>query len=201
MFQTEFVSMYPWETDELGEVHGGQPGVVNEDGTEPGPISIPSNSGSGAIGKITEWWGYDGVMGGPAATHLRGSCACGWRGATLYPVDWDEVHQAHPYYDTSGPEEDWKAHVREVESTLVPLPDDVAALLDQLNQRVDELADREPLVALRAANILQRNTHMSTLCAATTIERDKTTLATVGAALGCSASQAEARLRTYRRHT
>lgn len=38
-------------------MHKGQPGVVAEDGTEPGPISIPSMSGGGDLGTITEWWG------------------------------------------------------------------------------------------------------------------------------------------------
>ncbi|MFE7339144.1 hypothetical protein [Streptomyces griseus] len=198
MFGTEFVSMYPWETDELAETHGGQPGVVNEDGTEPGPISILAMSGGDEVGRITEWWGFDGRRGGTAATHLRGSCSCGWRGTTLYRVDWDEVHKDHPYmYSTSGPEADWKAHVAGVEAKLVPLPDDVAELLDKLTDRVSELADHEPLAALRAANLVQRHTQIYASCAARDVQRDTTLLAAAGVALGCSTTQVKSRLRKY----
>ncbi|MFB7229782.1 hypothetical protein ACFCY9_18850 [Streptomyces fimicarius] len=198
MFGTEFVSMYPWETDELAETHGGQPGVVNEDGTEPGPISILAMSGGDEVGRITEWWGFDGRRGGTAATHLRGSCSCGWRGTTLYRVDWDEVHKDHPYmYSTSGPEADWKAHGAGVEAKLVPLPDDVAELLDKLTDRVSGLADHEPLAALRAANLVQRHTQIYASCAARDVQRDATLLAAAGVALGCSTTQVKSRLRKY----
>ncbi|WP_331751620.1 hypothetical protein OG215_40680 (plasmid) [Streptomyces globisporus] len=197
MFQTRFVSMYPWVTDELGEVHGGQPGVVNADGSEPGPVTIMSTSGGG-VGTLTEWWAYDGRIEGPAATDLRGSCSCGWRGETLYPVDWDQAHGRQPYeYDTSGPERDWLQHTEEVEATLVPLPDDLAALLVQVNERLDTLSSSEPLAVLRAANILQRHTQMSLQTAASSIERNRTTPAAVAAAIGCSPSQAKDRLRSY----
>ncbi|MDG9681245.1 hypothetical protein QC334_00590 [Streptomyces sp. DH18] len=75
-------------TDELGEVHGGQPGVVNADGLEPGAVTIMSTSGGG-VGTLTEWWAYDGRIEGPAATHLRGSCSCGWRGNPDGPLTLD----------------------------------------------------------------------------------------------------------------
>ncbi|WP_145503711.1 hypothetical protein [Streptomyces sp. CFMR 7] len=189
--------MYPWVVDELEEAHGGQPGVVNENGTEPGPVSIPSNSGGGGLGTLTEWWAYDGSLGSPA-THLRGSCSYGWRGETLYPVDWDQAHEQPPYeYDTSGPERDWKRHTEEVLSALVPLPEDLAALLEQVAERVSLLSDREPLVALRAGNILLNDTQMSLRNAARTVERDGTSLSAVGTAVGCTPSQARKRLRTY----
>lgn len=198
MFQTGFVSMYPWVTDELEEMHGGQPGVVNADGTEPGPVTIPSNSG-GSLGTLTEWWAYDGSMDPTAATHLRGSCSCGWRGETLYPVDWDQAHEQQPYeYDTSGPERDWLQHTEDVRSALVPLPENLAALLDQVNEQVSILSDREPLVALRAANILQQHTRMSQQNAARTIQRDGISPAAVATALGCTPSQTKDQLRTYR---
>ncbi|MET8658618.1 hypothetical protein [Streptomyces griseus] len=172
--------------------------MVNADGTEPGPVTIPSNSGGG-LGTLTEWWAYDGSMDPTPATHLRGSCSCGWRGETLYPVDWDRAHEQQPYeYDTSGPESDWLQHTEEVRSALVPLPEDLAALLEQVNEQVSVLSDREPLVALRAANILQQHTRMSQQNAARTIERDGTGPAAVGTALGCTPSQAKDQLRTYR---
>ncbi|MBK0377174.1 MULTISPECIES: hypothetical protein [Streptomyces] len=198
MFHTDFVSMYPWLANELEETHGGQPGVVNEDGTEPGPLSIPSHSGAGSIGTLTEWWAYDGSLG-RAATHLRGSCSCGWRGETLYPVDWDEAHEEPPYaYDTSGPERDWKQHTEEVRSALVPLPADLVALLDQVNEQVARLSDGEPLLALRAGNILLNGTQLSLQNAAWTVERDGTSMSAVGAAIGCTSDQAARRLRSYR---
>ncbi|WP_411083985.1 hypothetical protein [Streptomyces sp. cmx-18-6] len=195
------MSMYPWETDELGTTHGGQPGVVAKDGEEPGPISIPSMSGGGTMGRITEWWGYDGQMSGPVGTHLRGSCSCGWRGTELYPVDWAEVREQHPYeYDTSGPEADWKAHVKDVESRLVPLPDDLAELLDRLSRRLSELSDDEPLAVLRAANIARRDSELFAGSAVMTIRRHGPSTAAVGVALGCSADEAETRMRRYYGH-
>ena len=202
MFGTEAVNMYLWDTDELGDGHRGRAGAVAEDGTEPRPISIPAMNGGGSIGTITEWWGFNGRMGGPIATHLRGSCSCGWRGATLHPLDWDEAHkERHPStYDTSGPAADWKAHVRDVESRLVALPDDVAELLEKLGSRLSELADKEPLAALRAADIAQRDALLYAGCAAMKVGRDDTSLAAAGVALGYSTTEAQSRLRAYYPH-
>ncbi|WP_330323325.1 hypothetical protein [Streptomyces anulatus] len=80
----------------------------------------------------------------------------------------------------------------------MPLPETLAALLGQVNEQVSVLSDREPLVALRAANILQQHTRMSQQNAARTIERDRISPAAVGTALGCTPSQAKDQLRTYR---
>ncbi|CAM5298479.1 hypothetical protein SCALM49S_07773 [Streptomyces californicus] len=114
--------MYPWLANELEETHGGQPGVVNEDGTEPGPLSIPVPL------RRRQHRHAHRVVGlrrkpGRAATHLRGSCSCGWRGETLYPGGRDQAHEEPPYaYDTSGPERDWKQHTEEVRSPSSPCP-------------------------------------------------------------------------------
>ncbi|MEU0690058.1 hypothetical protein [Streptomyces uncialis] len=201
MYSTEGTITHLWETDEFGVGHGGRPGVVDASGAEPGPIRIPSSSGGSDLGEITEWWGYDGRLGDTVATHLRGSCSCGWRGTDLYPIDWAEAHRQRPHeYDTSGPESDWKQHVNDVESKLVPLPDDVAELLDRLSSRLSELSDSEPLVALRAAGIAQHDAQTFAGSAAMTVRWKGIPLTTVGIALGCDAEQAEARMRAYYRN-
>ncbi|MFJ2574979.1 hypothetical protein ACIOYT_31755 [Streptomyces halstedii] len=147
---------------------------------------------------MTNWWAYDGSLGGQAATHLRGSCACGWRGESLYPVDWERVDPRCPYeYDTSGPEVDWQQHVADVESRLVPLPEDLEKLLDQLGSRLSDLSDTDPLVALRAAGLAERTAQLFAGSAALTIQMKKTPLEDVGTALGCSEEEAKGQLREY----
>ncbi|MFG2233607.1 hypothetical protein ACGFNX_27050 [Streptomyces sp. NPDC048723] len=85
------------------------------------------------------WSAYDGRARRPRAEALRAVCACGWRGAAEYPLDWATVGD-QPLYeadvDLSGALADWTAHLSVVREVAVPLP--------------------EPLSALRAAGVLER---------------------------------------------
>ncbi|MER8199166.1 hypothetical protein ABTY00_35115 [Streptomyces microflavus] len=42
--------------------------------------------------------------------------------------------QAPYLHDTSGPEGDWARHTAEVEARAVPVPEELAALLDQVER-------------------------------------------------------------------
>ncbi|WP_228924551.1 hypothetical protein [Streptomyces sp. DH7] len=142
-----------WEPNRT-DGHLGDIGVLLEDGTEPGPVYYDTGSGSN-IHKTTNWYCYDGTLGAPRATTMRARCACGWRGQTTYPIDWDQVERRQPYlYDTSGPESDWDAHTQEVAALAVQLPENSVQLLKQLEEWLYD-DDVDPLVILRAVGELE----------------------------------------------
>lgn len=95
-----------WETEEFGGEHDGRPGVLLADGTEPGPVYFDTGSGP-TVHRSTDWYVYDGMLGAPVATELRGACSCARRGTPRCPLDWEAVERRNPYlYDTSGPDGD-----------------------------------------------------------------------------------------------
>ncbi|MFC9706509.1 hypothetical protein ACFTWD_38130 [Streptomyces sp. NPDC056943] len=77
--ETEGNAMYGdrdgWERDGF-ESHEGVAGVLQADGSEPGPVYFDLGSGS-SFHESIGWWQYDGTMGRPTATSMRGRCACG----------------------------------------------------------------------------------------------------------------------------
>ncbi|MFE7106783.1 hypothetical protein ACFU98_09605 [Streptomyces sp. NPDC057575] len=109
--------------------------------------------------RSTDWYVYDGTLGAPVATELRGACSCGRRGTPRYPLDREAVERRNPYlHDTSGSEGDWDAHINDVQARAVPLPVDLITLLDQAETRLTVLIADEPLAAIRVAATLERMT-------------------------------------------
>ncbi|MFE4693300.1 hypothetical protein ACFRH6_25055 [Streptomyces sp. NPDC056749] len=161
-----------WESEEFGSEHVGRPGVLLADRSEPGPVYFDTGSGP-SVHRSTDWWVYDGTLGAPSATELRGACSCGWRGTVSYPIDWETVDRRRPYLaEVSGPEDDWEAHIAQVTSRTAPLPVDLTALLDQVETRLDALVADEPLAALRAAAALERLSRRMATDAAFCIDAD-----------------------------
>ncbi|MFJ9683975.1 hypothetical protein ACIRP2_39185 [Streptomyces sp. NPDC101194] len=147
-----------WEAEEFGSEHEGRPGILLADGTEPGPVYCDAGSGS-IVHQSVDWWAYDGTLGAPLATELRGACSCGWHGSTRYSLDWEAVDRRRPYLaDTNGPEDDWDTHITEVQARTAPVPADLTALLDQVEERLTALLADEPLPAFRAVAALWRLT-------------------------------------------
>ncbi|MEU7029117.1 hypothetical protein AB0A60_20820 [Streptomyces sp. NPDC046275] len=142
-------------TREGFESHEGKVGVLLADGTEPGPVAFDMGSGA-YFHESSDWWVYTGDARRPAAASMRGSCACGWRGERVVPIDWSRINPAYPQdYDVSVPEEDWEAHLDEVAARAVRLPEDLDELLRGLRGRLDELADVQPLAVLKAVGELE----------------------------------------------
>ncbi|MFG2489405.1 hypothetical protein ACGFSI_42550 [Streptomyces virginiae] len=73
---------------------------------------------------MTHWTAYDGQSRRPRAEALRAVCACGWRGAAEYSLDWATVGD-RPLYeadvDLTGPLADWTAHLSVVRDEATPL--------------------------------------------------------------------------------
>ena len=185
-----------WEWDGT-DGHEGDVGVVLEDGSEPGPVYFDTGSG-GNFHKSTDWWIYDGTFGAPVADRMRARCACGWRGAENYPIDWSAVERRRPYtYDTSGPEEDWQAHMADVTRRTVPLPEDLARLLGQLRERLVDMEDDDPLVILRVVRELESITASAGPYAARLTQRQALSDAAVAEALGVTEKKARSRLNHY----
>ncbi|MGZ9935544.1 hypothetical protein ACXNSR_37340 [Streptomyces sp. NC-S4] len=86
-------------------------------------------------------------------------CACGWRGAAEYPLDWATFGD-RPLYeadvDLTGPLADWNAHLPLVRDKAAPLPEPLAALLVEITGHPTATTDDAPLAVLRAIGVLER---------------------------------------------
>ncbi|MGW4855348.1 hypothetical protein ACWEPZ_29400 [Streptomyces sp. NPDC004288] len=179
------------------ETHEGDVGVLLADGTEPRPVIFDLGS-TAYFHESADWWVYDGTMRRPTATAMRGRCACGWRGERTVPLDWEEIERVgRDAYDVSGPEEDWEAHLDDVAARALPLPDDVAALLRTLRERLDEMVDEEPVVVLKAAEDLGAIVADFGPLAARYIKGDAVPLPRLAEALGTTEKAAGSRLTHY----
>ncbi|WP_435191488.1 hypothetical protein [Streptomyces sp. bgisy126] len=128
-----------WRRDGF-ESHEGVVGVLLADGSEPKPVVFDLGSGS-SFHESSDWRLYDGTFRRPTAVSMRGRWACGWHGTKTYVIDWEKVHEGDDLdvYDTSGPYEEWEAHLDEVAGRAVALPEDLAGLLGQMRERLDRL--------------------------------------------------------------
>ncbi|MER5772522.1 hypothetical protein [Streptomyces sp. NPDC001985] len=186
-----------WQTDEFGTSHEGSAGALLADGSEPDPVYLDTGSGS-TVHSTREWWAYDGTRGTPRAAEVRGSCSCGWRGTGRYPIDWSHTIEDRPHlFGTSGPRHDWDRHIGEVEARSVPLPAELAGLLERVDGHLASLAEEEPLAALRAVAALERTTWRAGRSAARNTEVDEVPWDAVGTALGLTESAARSRLTGY----
>ncbi|THA79771.1 hypothetical protein [Streptomyces sp. A0592] len=114
---------WDWWTVEFGDAHAGAVGVLVAGG-EPGPVYFDVGSGSD-VPSTSHWSAYDGRAGRPRVEALRAGCACGWRGAAEYPLNWATVGD-RPLYeadvDLTGPLVDWNAHLSLVRDTAAHCP-------------------------------------------------------------------------------
>ncbi|MEV7568707.1 hypothetical protein [Streptomyces tanashiensis] len=131
---------------------------------------------------------------------MRAVCACGWSGTTTYPIDWKQVEEDEPHrYDTSGPAKDWQSHTRAMVAQAVPVPEDVARLISELRQRLDEIEASDILTALRIVGELDSIVETEGSYAAREARRTHTDQE-VAAALGGTEKATAARLRWYDSH-
>ncbi|MFI1941231.1 hypothetical protein ACH44C_29330 [Streptomyces purpureus] len=147
----------------------------------------------------TDWWIYDGTCGAPRAERMRAACACGWRAQVSYPIDWSQVRRREPYtYDTSPLAQDWKIHIEDVEARTVPLPAELADLLQRLDQHLDRLAEDAPLAALKAVRALETIIATTGPAAAfMTVSGAEIPWSRIAEGLGTTESEARSRLRRY----
>ncbi|GGS34892.1 hypothetical protein [Streptomyces nojiriensis] len=149
---------WDWWTVDFGDAHAGAVGVL-VGGSEPGPVYFDVGSGSD-VPSTRRWSAYDGRARRPRAEALRAVCACGWRGAAEYPLDW-ATGGDRPLYeadvDLTGPLADWTARLSVVRDRAVPLPEPLTALLFEIAERLNVTAADAPLAAPRAAGVLERS--------------------------------------------
>ncbi|MFD7560224.1 hypothetical protein ACFV9E_37715 [Streptomyces sp. NPDC059835] len=185
---------------DLGAAHEGWVGVLLEDGSEPGPVYFDVGSGA-HVPSSTEWHAYDGRFGRPKAALLRGACACGWRGAAEYPLDWAALDDQEPLYeadvDLSGPIADYHAHLAVIRNTAVPLPAPLLALLAGLKECLETAAVKDPLVALKALADLRHLIAEVGEEAAWAVQVGRIPIETVATALGTSEAAARSYLNGY----
>ncbi|MGW6706122.1 hypothetical protein ACWGDE_14690 [Streptomyces sp. NPDC054956] len=186
-----------WKSEEFGPSHEGWTGALLDDGSEPGPVYLDPGSGAD-FHETREWWAYSGILNRPRAAQARAACACGWRGTTTYPIDWTTVDTASLYEPViDGPEDDWEHHIADVESRTVPLPTELAALLELVEDHLLNLANDAPLAALRAVAALERTTRQAARTAAYHAKDDELTAEAIGTGLGLSPDKADSRLTHY----
>ncbi|MFI0809338.1 hypothetical protein [Streptomyces echinatus] len=186
-----------WTTEEFGDSHEGIVGAVLADGSEPKPAYFDIGSGA-EMYRTSEWWAYDGSVTRPRAAAVRASCSCGWRGPST-PVPWDELDtDGLEELDVSGPRRDWSEHIRAVERQTVPLPADLAGLLNALEDKLIPLAEDAPAAALRAVAALDRLTRRAGREAACVLEEEgDQRWEALGRALGIGADRARSLVTRY----
>ncbi|MFB7256854.1 hypothetical protein [Streptomyces nojiriensis] len=176
---------------DFGDAHAGAAGALIGGG-EPGPVYFDVGSGPN-VPSTTHWSAYDGRHRRPRAEALRAVCACGWRGAAEYPLNWATLGD-RPLYaadvDLTGPLADWTAHLSPVRDKAAPLPEPLAALLVEITERLTATAEDAPLAALRAAGMLERITARAGREAAGALADDGVSVETVAAGLGTTRSKA-----------
>ncbi|MFE6848253.1 hypothetical protein [Streptomyces sp. NPDC057686] len=186
-----------WKTEEYEASHEGWAGALLADGSEPGPVYLDPGSGA-AFHETRQWWAYSGILNRPRAAAARGACSCGWRGGARYPIDWEAVDAAGIYEPgIEGPQEDWEQHLEEVEARTVPLPGELAELLEQVGEQLDLLARQAPVAALKAVAALEAVTRRVARDAAYMAEADELSWESIGTALGLNEDAARSRLTRY----
>ncbi|MFB6561912.1 hypothetical protein ACFCYH_24065 [Streptomyces sp. NPDC056400] len=182
---------WDWWTVDFGDAHAGAAGVL-VGGSEPGPVYFDVGSGPD-VPSTTHWSAYDGRARRPRAEALRAVCACGWRGAAEYPLDWGTIGY-QPLYeadvDLAGPLADWTAHLSAVREAAVPLPETLAALLGAVAEQLTVTAADAPLAALRAAGVLERIAAGVGRTAVGALRDDGLSAESVATALGTTYSKA-----------
>ncbi|MFI8917373.1 hypothetical protein ACIGW4_38035 [Streptomyces sp. NPDC053513] len=119
-------------------------------------------------------------------------------GAATYPIDWEKARgDESDEYDASGPWADWEGHMDEVAARAVVLPEDVAGLLRQLREGLDEIVGDEPLVALKAVGELEAIVASAGPLAAACATGDEIPVPRVAEALGMTEKAARSRLVHY----
>ncbi|RPF29856.1 hypothetical protein EDD96_6400 [Streptomyces sp. Ag109_G2-6] len=186
-----------WTAEEFGASHEGWAGALLADGTEPGPVSLDPGGGRD-LRQTREWWAYTGILDRPRAAAARAACACGWRGAAHYPVDPRPQDPSGLYEQViEGPRDDWERHLDEVEARTVPLPAELADLLDRVEDQLNNLAGQAPVAALKAVAALERITRSVARDAAYIAEADDLSWESIATALGISEKEARSRLTHY----
>lgn len=190
-----------WRAEQCDGVHdGGVAALV--DGVEPGPVYYDTGSGS-HIHSSTRWSDYDGKYRRPRATHLRGGCACGWRGRRLEELRWepdeDEPGEVYPAeVSTADARAEWREHLAEVEAATVPVPEDVVQAVEELRQRLDRLVGDAPLAGLKALAHVERELRDARQCAAYNVQADEEIGGWAAIARGLGVDEATAKSRVWR---
>lgn len=186
-----------WTAEEFGASHEGWAGALLADGTEPGPVRLDPGGGAGPR-ETREWWAYGGGPDRPPAAAARAACACGWRGAARYPIERRDDAPAGLYEPVvEGPRGDWERHLDEVEARTVPLPSELADLLERVEDQLNNLAGQAPVAALKAVAALERVTRSVARDAAYIAEADDLSWESIGTGLGISEKEARSRLTHY----
>jgi hypothetical protein len=120
----------------------------------------------------------------------RAACGCGWRGEQAHPVDFGDDEKTEGYGSGTGPYTDWERHSVAAEG---PLPYDVEQLLAMLQRRIDELAESQPLRALRVAARVEGMTPIYSAAAAQGAARALIGWDTIGQEFGISPGAARER--------
>ncbi|RZE14572.1 hypothetical protein [Streptomyces albidoflavus] len=187
-----------WQTERYGDAHEGFAGAALPDGAEPRPQYFDMGS-SGHMPSSQEWWAYDGRMSRPLAEGMRAYCSCGWRAAGTHPINWDQVAvDGVGLTDESGPATDWEQHIGSVDDAVAAIPPEMVGMLDQLAAGLADLAEREPLTALRVVAELERSAARTGLTAARNIEADGLEDDAVARGLGLPTQTARSWLLRYR---
>lgn len=102
--------------------------------------------------------------------------------------------------DTSHAYGDWRAHIDTVERQTVPLPEELAETITQLDEQLYRFAGQAPLAVLKAVSTLEGLVRDVAHQAAHAVEADDLSPETIGTALGISPDKASFRMTGYLYH-
>jgi hypothetical protein len=185
-----------WHSEAFGDAHRGRSRALLADGSVPGPVYFDAGSGGGGQ-SLDSWWVYDGRLHAPKAEAVCAGCACGWLGAGRLALDWGRITDLR-HVSVEALREEWTVHLADVGERAAPIPQDVDGLLTELVGKLWDLADENPLPALRIVAVLERLGKDINRQAASRVEIEgEASWRGIATALGTTESEARSRVRHW----
>jgi hypothetical protein len=185
-----------WHSEAFGDAHRGRPRALLADGSVPGAVYFDAGSGGGGQ-SLDSWWVYNGRLRAPKAEAVCAGCACGWLGTERLTLDWERITELR-HVEVEALREEWTAHLADVDARAVPIPPEVDGLFTALADKLWDLAEENPLPALRVAAVLERLGKDISRQAASRVEIEgEASWQNIATALGTTESEARSRVRHW----
>lgn len=176
--------------------HEGYPAAVLADGSEPEPLQFPVPGREGVTTGNSAWWLYTGQDGRPLAAGVKAACACGWRSAEVFPVDFEDHEATDGFEYNDGPFAEWQyGHIASLKGVAVPR--ELREALATVAQRLREASRLQPLVALTVIGQLEKLVGDLAPTAGAAARMDGQTWSAIGKALNTSRQAAYQRFSRF----
>ncbi|MFG2895056.1 hypothetical protein [Streptomyces sp. NPDC048248] len=178
--------------------HEGYPVAVLADGSEPEPVQQTFSLPGGGTGSSpnSAWWLYNGQDDRPLAVAVRAACACGWRSADTFPVDFADHEGTDGWEADTGPFAAWRyEHIDALRG--VAMPRALHEALRNVEQLLQELSAERPMAVLAAVGRLEKLVGDVAPSAGAAARLDSQTWKAIGRALGTTRQAAYQRFARF----